>query len=44
METRFQTTSFIPKTSLDNVVSENGKLQKRTSSTSGNLILLLCFP
>lgn len=43
METRFQTTSFIPKTSLDNIVSENGKLQKKASSTSGNLVLLLCF-
>jgi hypothetical protein len=45
METRFQTTSFIPKTSLDNVVSENGKLQKKPnhSTTTGNLVLLLCF-
>ncbi len=46
METRFQTTSFIPKTSLDNVVSEGGQFQKKASSTSpatGNLILLLCF-
>jgi hypothetical protein len=43
METRFQTTSFIPKTSLDNIVSENGTLQKKPSSTTGNLMLLLCF-
>lgn len=43
METRFQTTSFIPKTSLDNIVSEDGRLQKKTTSPSGNLTLLLCF-
>lgn len=43
METRFQTTSFIPKTSLDNIVSENGKLQEKTSPARGNLVLLFCF-
>lgn len=44
METRFQTTSFIPKTSLDNVVSESGQLQKKqTHSTTGSLVALLCF-
>lgn len=44
METRFQTTSFIPKASLDNVVSEDGQIQKRKgSSTTGSLMTLLCF-
>ena len=44
METRFQTTSFIPKTSLDNVVSEDGQIQRRSGGgTTGNLMLLLCF-
>jgi len=44
METRFQTTSFIPKTSLDNVVSEDGQIQKKSGqSPTGNLMLLLCF-
>lgn len=44
METRFQTTSFIPKTSLDNVVSEDGQIKKNNKhSPAGNLVLLLCF-
>lgn len=45
METRFQTTSFIPKTSLDNVVSETGQIQKNRSghSTPGSIVTLLCF-
>lgn len=46
METRFQTTSFIPKTSLDNVVSEDGKLQKKGGTTgagTGSVISLICF-
>ncbi len=45
METRFQTTSFIPKTSLDNVVSEDGKLQRQRGSTAGtgSVISLICF-
>lgn len=45
METRFQTTSFIPKTSLDNVVSEGGQFQKKQSGSpaTGNLVLLICF-
>lgn len=44
METRFQTTSFIPKASLDNVVSEDGQIQKsKSSSTTGSLMTLFCF-
>lgn len=43
METRFQTTSFIPKTSLDNVVSEDGHIQRTKSGTTGSLMTLLCF-
>lgn len=45
METRFQTTSFIPKASLDNVVSQDGRIQKSSTSNSasGSLITLICF-
>ena len=46
METKFQTTSFIPKASLDNVVDDGGHLQKRSSLShdgSGNLFTLLAF-
>ncbi|MES2623273.1 MAG: hypothetical protein V4576_02575 [Patescibacteria group bacterium] len=45
METRFQTTSFIPKSSLDNVVSEDGQIQKSSGghSTTGSLVTLICF-
>ena len=45
METRFQTNSFIPKASLDNVVSESGQIQKSKTkgSTTGSLVTLLCF-
>lgn len=44
METRFQTTSFIPKASLDNVVSEDGHIQKKSGpTTTGSLVTLLCF-
>ena len=46
METKFQTTSFIPKASLDNVVDDGGHLQKRSSfvhDSSGNLFTLLAF-
>lgn len=43
METRFQTTSFIPKTSLESVVSEGGQFQKKSSQATGNLVLLFCF-
>ncbi len=42
METRFQTTSFIPKASLDNVVDDKGKIQRTSgSSSSGSSFLLL---
>lgn len=47
METRFQTTSFIPKASLDNVVSEDGKIQKQHGPNdgvgTGSIISLICF-
>lgn len=46
METRFQTTSFIPKTSLDNTVSEDGHIQKQNSGSStgtGGVVSLICF-
>ncbi len=42
METRFQTTSFIPKASLDNVVDDHGKIQRTSgSSTSGSSFFIL---
>jgi len=47
METRFQTTSFIPKASLDNVVDDRGKIQRSTGSsnagTSSFFILISFF-
>lgn len=43
METRFQTTSFIPKASLDNVVGDDGRLQKQSTGHSGGLFTLLAF-
>jgi hypothetical protein len=45
METRFQTTSFIPKTSLDNVVDDGGHLQKTPGhhGGQGSLFTLLAF-
>ncbi len=45
METRFQTTSFIPKASLDNVVDDSGRLQKHSSSvfSGGGIFTLLSF-
>ncbi len=43
METRFQTTSFIPKASLDNVVSEDGHLQKQRSSGGVSLMTLFAL-
>ncbi len=45
METRFQTTSFIPKASLDNVVDDKGKIQRSTGSSSGSssFVLLISF-
>ncbi|MEN9604934.1 MAG: hypothetical protein RJB39_619 [Candidatus Parcubacteria bacterium] len=44
METRFQTTSFIPKASLDNVVGDDGRLQKQsTPHHTGSLFTLFVF-
>lgn len=45
METRFQTTSFIPKASLDNIVDDKGKIQRATGSSSGSssFLLLISF-
>ncbi len=45
METRFQTTSFIPRASLDNVVDDKGHIQKRSSSifSGGSLFTLISF-
>lgn len=46
METRFQTTSFIPKAPLDNVVDDHGKIQRASgSSTSGtsSFFILISF-
>lgn len=45
METRFQTTSFIPKASLDNVVDDKGKIQRVTGSSTGSssFLLLISF-
>ncbi|MBC7981907.1 hypothetical protein H7X65_02410 [Candidatus Parcubacteria bacterium] len=45
METRFQTTSFIPKASLDNVVDDHGKIQRTSGSSSGgsSFFILISF-
>ena len=47
METRFQTTSFIPKASLDNVVDDQGKIQRTSgvsrTGTSSFFILISFF-
>lgn len=45
METRFQTTSFIPKASLDNVVDDHGKIQRTSGSASGgsSFFILISF-
>lgn len=45
METRFQTTSFIPKASLDNVVDDHGKIQRTSGSSSGgsSFFVLISF-
>ncbi len=45
METRFQTTSFIPKASLDNVVDDHGKIQRTSGSYSGgsSFFILISF-
>ncbi len=45
METRFQTTSFIPKAPLDNVVDDHGKIQRSTGSSAGtsSFFILISF-
>ncbi len=46
METKFQTTSFIPKSSLDNVVDDSGKIQRssaRNSSGGSSIFILISF-
>jgi hypothetical protein len=46
METRFQTTSFIPKSSLDNVIDDQGKIQRSSgssSSGSSSFFILISF-
>ncbi len=46
METRFQTNSFIPKSSLDNVVNSEGKIQRSSGSNnsgSSSFFILISF-
>lgn len=45
METRFQTTSFIPRASLDNIVDDKGHLQKRSGGmfSGGGFFTVICF-
>jgi hypothetical protein len=45
METKFQTTSFIPKASLDNVVDDKGKIQNTSMNRSGgsSFFILISF-
>ncbi len=45
METRFQTTSFIPKASLDNVVDDHGKINRTSGSSAGtsSFFILISF-
>lgn len=46
METKFQTTSFIPKSSLDNVVDDSGRIQRsssRNSSGGSSFFILIAF-
>lgn len=45
METKFKTTSFVPKASLTNVVDEKGKINKKESmsSYSSSFIILTSF-
>lgn len=45
METKFQTTSFIPKSSLDNVVDDHGKIQRSSGSSAGSssFFILISF-
>lgn len=45
METKFQTTSFIPKASLNNIVDDDGKIQKSVNhgSDSSSFFILISF-
>jgi hypothetical protein len=45
METRFQTSSFVPKASLDNIVDDQGHIQRSSGSASGtsSIFILLSF-
>jgi hypothetical protein len=45
METKFQTNSFIPKSSLNNVIDESGKIQRSSGSGSGSssIFVLISF-
>jgi hypothetical protein len=45
METKFQTNSFIPKASLNNIVDDSGKIQKNTrkGSDSSSFFVLISF-
>ncbi len=43
METKFQTTSFIPKAALNNTVDSSGKIQKYKGSNGSSFLLLLSF-
>lgn len=45
METKFQTSSFIPKASLDNVVDDRGKIQSASSRSDGSssFFILISF-
>lgn len=36
METKFQTNSFIPKSSLNNIIDDTGKIQKNNTNRSGS--------
>lgn len=45
METKFQTTSFIPKSSLNNIVDVDGKIQRSVNhaSSSSSFFVLISF-
>ena len=45
METKFQTTSFVPKASLNNVVDDNGKVKpvSNKDTTSSSFFILISF-
>lgn len=45
METKFQTTSFIPKSSLNNIVDGDGKIQRSTNHApeSSSFFILISF-